>query len=192
MPVLFDRAPLIEIAAEIRWLPGTFFTSTSSPNSVARASRRSRRTCPSFKKLERPCKGNIQTAKGDDLALRAIISRETPDASREWEELWYGGVGTSEDEEGSGITTAAVLSFIPDARPGIWYGLADFEKLIDQTDWRKEAGSWTSLNLAEEGVDGTATFTTDIQLGEAIESVLVSARDLLKSLDRNHIWIRFE
>lgn len=128
----------------------------------------------------------------DELALRAIISRGAPDASGEWEELWYGGVGSSEDEEGSGITTAAVLSLIPDARPGVWYGLADFEKLIEQTDWGKEAGSWTSLTLVEEGVGGTTTFTTDIQLVEAIESVLISARDLLKSLDRNHVWIRFE
>jgi hypothetical protein len=129
---------------------------------------------------------------GDDLALRAIISRGTPDVGGEWEELWYGGVGTSEDEEGSGITTAAILSFIPDARPGTWYELTEFEKLVDQTDWRKEAGSWTSLSLAEEGVGGTATFTTDIQLAEAIESVLISARDLLKSLDQRHVWIRFE
>ncbi len=31
MPVVFDHAPLIEIVAEIKWVPGDFFTSASSP-----------------------------------------------------------------------------------------------------------------------------------------------------------------
>jgi hypothetical protein len=72
------------------------------------------------------------------MALRAIVSQGPPDVAGDWEELWYGSVGASEDDEGSGITTAAILSFMPDAQPGVWYTLAQFEMLIGTSDWNRE------------------------------------------------------
>lgn len=126
------------------------------------------------------------------MALRAIISQGPPVVAGDWEELWYGGVGASEDDEASGITTAAILSFVPDAQPGVWYTLADFEALLAPVDWSKEAEGWTSLNLTEQAVATSPIFTTDIQLAEAVASVCLNARDLLKSLNKKHIWVRFE
>ena len=126
------------------------------------------------------------------MALRAIISQGPPDAAGDWEELWYGGVGATDDEEASGITTAAILSFVPEAQPGVWYRLADFEALLTPVDWTKEAEGWTSLNLTEQAVAASPIFTTDIQLAEAVASVCLNALDLLKSLNKKHVWVRFE
>ncbi|APH72979.1 hypothetical protein [Aquibium oceanicum] len=126
------------------------------------------------------------------MALRAIISQESPDIAGDWEELWYGGVGASDDEEASGVTTAAILSFIPEAQPGVWYKLADFAALLASLDWTKEAEGWTSLNLTEQAVAASPMFTTDIPLSEAVASVCLNALDLLKSLDKKHVWVRIE
>ena len=126
------------------------------------------------------------------MALRAIISQGRPDPAGDWEELWYGGVGAPDDEEASGVTTAAILSFVPEAQPGVWYKLDDFAALLAPVDWTKEADSWTSLNLAEHAVAASPMFTTDIQLSEAVASVCLNALDLLKSLDKKHLWVRIE
>jgi hypothetical protein len=126
------------------------------------------------------------------LALRAIISQGAPDPAADWEELWYGGVGAFEDEEGSGITTAAILSFLPDTQPGVWYALDQFDAQIRRADWNQEAEGWTSLTLAELTLGATVSFTTDIQLAEAVSSICLNVRDLLVLLKRKHVWVRFE
>jgi len=124
------------------------------------------------------------------MALRAIISRDQPDPAGEWQDLWCGPA--SEDEEGAGITTAAILSFFPEASPGKWYRLEEFDALVEQVDWNMESESWTSLKLQEQDVDDSTPFVADIHLGEAVKSYCYNAVEVLKSLEKKHVWIRFE
>jgi len=117
-----------------------------------------------------------------------------PKADTKVRELWFGGVGAPDGEEGSGVTTAAVLAFIDNAEPGTWYTLADFENLIANTNWKKEEEeeSWTSLQLYENCLDGCAPFIVDVKLGDAIASLCISSIKFLKSLAIDNIWVRFE
>lgn len=128
------------------------------------------------------------------MAIRAVVSLAAPTPDTKVHELWFGGVSAPDGEEGSGVTTAAVLSFIANADPGTWYTLADFENFVANTDWNKkdEEESWTCLQFYENGLGGSAPFSVDVKLGDAIASLCISSVQFLKSLAIDHIWVRFE
>ena len=125
------------------------------------------------------------------MAIHAIISNGSPTPEGKFEDLWTGALGLNGDD-GVGITTAAILSFLPTAEPGIWYSLADFASKVAAAGWDRSSEEWTSLEIHQSTAEGNSQVSIDLILSGAVESLCVSTVEFLQTLNIDHIWLRFE
>ena len=125
------------------------------------------------------------------MAIRAIISNGSPTPDGKFEDLWTGALGLDGDD-GIGITTAAILSFLPTVEPGTWYSVPDFTDKVATAKWDKSSEEWTSLEIQQSTAEGNFPVSINLRLSDAVESLCLSTVEFLQSLDIDQIWVRFE
>lgn len=125
------------------------------------------------------------------LALRAVISREYPENADDIDALWIGDVRTSDEEEASGVPTAAIVTFIKEAQPGVWFSLDEFGSMLSRVDWSVDQ-TWTSVSLPEQAAQPHPPYFAALPLSEAVRSFCDSSYRLLVSLNKKNVWVRFE
>ncbi|MBB4183923.1 hypothetical protein GGE07_000536 [Sinorhizobium terangae] len=125
------------------------------------------------------------------MAIRAVISDAHPQPDSE--EIWVGALGVDGDD-GVGLTTAAILSFVPNMDVGTWYRLAEFAANVASVDWDhpEEHAQWTSLEITESSAEGSAVVTIEVKLADAVKTLCQSAVEHLSAFSSRNVWIRFE